>query len=117
VTIAQPIELDIPELPVSAQPEMSIDSPRIDPSFTVDIAPYSARAELTPGIVATILLMLEISPDGSVLSAEIVRSSAGEAANAAAIKYAQTTHWMPGKIDGEPRAMQASLTVILGERG
>jgi hypothetical protein len=117
VTADPPIELDIPNLPISAQPELSIDSPRIDPSLSVDIAPYTVRAGLMPGFVATILLLLEIAPDGSVLSAEIVRSTAGDAANAAAIQYAHATHWMPGKVGGEPRAMQASLTVILGERG
>jgi hypothetical protein len=50
-----------------------------------------------------------------VLSAQIVRSNADEAANAAAINYARATKWIPGSIDGEPRAMQASLTVIFGE--
>jgi hypothetical protein len=51
------------------------------------------------------------------MSAQVVRSNGGDAANAAAIQYAWATRWMPGKIGGEPRAMQASLTVILGERG
>ena len=102
--------------PIAAEPDVAIDAPRIDPTLAIDIAPYSARAELTPGLIATVLLLLEISPDGSVLSAQIVRSTAGDAANAAAIQYAHATHWMPGKVGGEPRAMQASLTVILGER-
>lgn len=113
----RPIELELPDVTIVSEPEMAIDAPRIDPGLAVDIAPYTARAELMPGIIATILLLLEIAPDGSVISAEIVRSNAGDAANAAAVQYAQATRWMPGKIGGEPRAMQASLTVILGERG
>ena len=116
VPVEHAIQLDMPELPIAAEPETSIDEPRIDPTLTVDVAFYSARAGLTPGIIATILLLLDISPDGSVTSAQIVRSNAGDAANAAAIQYAHATRWMPGKIGGEPRAMQASLTVILGER-
>jgi TonB family protein len=116
VPTAPTIQLDIPELPIMSEPEMAIDAPRIDATLAVDIRPYSARAELQSGIIATILLLLEISPEGSVLSAQIVRSNASDAANAAAIEYAHATHWMPGKIAGEPRAMQASLTVILGER-
>lgn len=117
IALEQPVELAVPELPVSSESEMTVDAPRIDPSFSVDIAYYSARANLSPGVIATILLLLEIAPDGSVVSAQIIRSSAGDAANAAAMQYAQATRWMPGKVDGEPRAMQASLTVILGERG
>ncbi len=114
--VEQAIQLEMPELPVAAEPETSIDEPRIDPILSADIAPYSARADLTPGLIATILLLLDISPDGSVTSAQVIRSNAGDAANAAAIQYAHATHWMPGKVGGEPRAMQASLTVILGER-
>jgi hypothetical protein len=116
IPVDQPLQLDTPELPIAAAPDPAVDAPRIDPALAIDVAPYSARAELTPGIIATILLLLEISPEGSVLSAQIVRSNAGDAANAAAIQYAHATHWMPGKVGGEPRAMQASLTVILGER-
>ena len=117
IPVDQLVELAIPEPPLASQPEMSIDAPRIDADLTVDIAPYATRAQLLPGMIATILMRLEIAPDGSVLSAQVIRSNGGDAANAAAIEYARATRWTPGKIGGEPRAMQASLTVILGERG
>jgi len=58
---------------------------------------------------------VQIAADGSVISAEVVRSNGDDVTNAAAIDYARTTRWIPGVIDGEPKAMQASLTVILGE--
>ena len=89
---------------------------RIDPTLAVDVAFYSARARLAPGMIATVLLLLDIAPDGSVTAAKVIRSDAGEDANLAALEYARATHWAPGMINGEPRAMQASLTVILGER-
>ena len=117
IPVDQLVELAIPEPPLASQQEISIDAPRIDPDLSVDIAPYTTRAQLLPGVIATILLRLEIAPDGSVMSAEIVRSNGGDAANAAAIEYAHATRWTPGTIGGEPSAMQASLTVILGERG
>jgi TonB family protein len=118
-------ELTTPELPVVLAPpslpadtsEPQRDMPRIDPEVRPDIASFSARAQLAPGTTATVMLTLEIAPDGSVMSAQVVRSNAGEAANEAAIDYARTTRWSPGMIDGEPHAMQASLTVILGENG
>ena len=116
--VALPIELSLPSLPVETQVQTAaIDAPKIDPAAAIDAAPYEARAELAPGTVATVILLLEIAPDGSVLSAQVVRSNSGDAANAAALDYARATRWTAGLIDGEPRAMQASLTVILGERG
>lgn len=111
-----PIEIDAPALAPDAIPTEQTESPRIDPDFQVSSAPFVSRAQLSAGEVATIILMLQIAADGSVISAEIVRSSGGEAASAAAIDYAKATRWIPGSIDGEPQAMQASLTVILGEK-
>jgi TonB family protein len=117
VPIAMPIALTPPMLPVESQAQtVTIDAPEIDPATAIDAAPYAARAELAPGTVATVILLLEIAPDGSVLSAQVVRSTSGDAANSAALDYARATRWTAGMIDGEPRAMQASLTVILGER-
>jgi hypothetical protein len=110
-------EIEMPELPPGAFPEEVFEAPRIDEAARLDIGPYSARAQLEPGTVAAVLLLLEIGADGSVLSAEVVRGLNGDAANEAAIEYARETHWIPGRVDGEPRAMQASLTVILGEMG
>lgn len=111
------IELALPELSMTSEPKTAIDAPRIDPAIAVDVAYYSARAGLAPGMIATVLLLLDIAPDGTVTSARVVRSDAGDAASGAALDYARATRWTPGMIDGEPRAMQASLTVILGERG
>lgn len=96
--------------------ELSRLPPMIDPELRVDVAAYSARALLPSGSVAAVILLLEIGPDGSVMSAQVVRSNAGEIANEAAIDYAKATRWKPGTVDGVPMAMQASLTVILGEQ-
>lgn len=111
-----PVQLPMPTLSVEAF-EPQRDAPQIDPNRRPDIASFSARAHLAPGTVATVLLMLEIAADGSVISAEVVRSNADEAATAAAVDYARSTRWTPGMIDGEPSNMQASLTVVLGENG
>jgi TonB family protein len=62
-----------------------------------------------------VLILLGIAVDGTVEDAQIVRSTGDESANAAALDYARATRWIPGNVSGEPRAMKASLTVILGE--
>jgi TonB family protein len=112
------VELEPPALEIETEADVPpIQAPKLDTEPAVDIAAYSARAELAPGVVTTVIVLLEIGPDGAVTAAQVLRSTAGEAADAAALDYARATRWTPGRIDGEPRAMQASLAVILGERG
>lgn len=110
------VKLDMPELPAIETTELSLQPPMINPNMRLDVSSYNARAGLPSGVVATVILLLEIGPDGSVMSAEVTRSNAEPNANEAALDYAKATQWMPGRVDGEPRVMQASLTVILGER-
>jgi TonB family protein len=115
---APAVELKLPALPTEREnAELSMMPPTIDPDVRLDVASYTARANLPAGVVATVILLLDVGRDGTVTAAKVVRSSATEEANEAAVDYAKATRWMPGRIDGEPRAMQASLTVILGERG
>jgi TonB family protein len=109
------VEMEPPTLPSDAILEPQVEAPRIDPDSRIRIEPFAAQAQLPPGQVATVILTLQISADGSVMSAEVVRSTGTAAVNSAAIDYARATRWIPGFIDGEARAMQASLTVILGE--
>src|SRR5262245_7460919 len=110
------VKLVMPDLTVELEDsESSLQPPMIDPEMQLDVSSYTERAGLPAGVVATVILLLEIAPDGSVMSAEVTRSNAAEQANAAAVDYAKATQWMPGRVDGQPQAMQASLTVILGE--
>lgn len=117
----EPLAIPPPELPdmsvAALIDEPALEAPKIDPFSGPDVAAYSQRAQLTAGKTATVLLMVGIGVDGAVISARVVRSNGDEAANAAALDYARATHWIPGTIDGQPRMMEASLTVILGESG
>jgi TonB family protein len=79
------------------------------------IAEFSERANLPAGKTIKVMLSMAIGADGGVISAEVISSTGDEAANEAALDYARATRWIPGTVAGEARAMQASLTVILGE--
>jgi Gram-negative bacterial TonB protein C-terminal len=109
--------LKMPTLPAEFEAtDPAMQPPTIDPEMRLDVSTYSARALLPSGAVVTVILLLEIGPDGSVMSAKLVRRAAEDAANEVALEYARNTHWLPGRVDGQPKTMQASLTVILGER-
>ena len=110
------VVLAVPDLPVDSMPEPIIEAPRIDPNHVVESAPFAGRAHLQDGAVATVILALQIAADGSVMSATVVRSDGDESVNTAAIAYARATRWIPGSIDGAAQPMEASLTVILGEK-
>lgn len=116
-SIDEPQELmEPPQLPADAFLEPQMELPRIDPDMQLVSAPFASRAQLEQGEVVTAILLLQVGADGKVISASVVRSNGDDFANEAAIDYARATRWIPGSIDGEPRAMQASLTVILGEK-
>lgn len=111
------VAIRMPTLPLDSHTmEAALQPPIIDPEMHLDVSAYSARALLPAGSVAAVILLLDIGSNGSVLSAKVTRSDASEAAKEAAVDYALATRWIPGSVDGEPTAMQASLTVILGER-
>jgi TonB family protein len=106
----------LPELLVESGATLRmLEPPRIDPTARLDLSPFTSRAQLPRGQIATVLILLGIAVDGTVEDAQIVRSTGDESANAAALDYARATRWIPGNVSGEPRAMKASLTVILGE--
>lgn len=112
------IDLPLPEQPpieVEAHAGMrGIEPPRVDPTSTLDLESYSARISLPQGQIATVVVLVDVAEDGRVTHALVVRSTGSAAANAAALEYARGLNWIPGRIAGEPRPMQASLTVTLG---
>jgi TonB family protein len=115
LAITDPLdEFEAPSFPLDAI-ELETEAPRIDPELRLDISPYSERAGLSPGSVVTVILLLQIAADGTVISAKVIRSNGDDPAVSAAIEYARATRWIPGTVDGQPSAMQASLAVILGE--
>jgi TonB family protein len=110
----------MPELPepmtLATTDESTLELPQIDPQVAPNVGEYSEQAGLADGDTAVVTLTVDVGADGAVISAQVIKSNGGEVANEAAVAYARATRWIPGKVDGVPRAMQASLTVILGER-
>jgi TonB family protein len=78
-----------------------------------DPARFSADLHLAAGQSATVVLVIEVRPDGSTGSSEISKSSGNSAADAAAIQYAQTLHWIPGTRDRRARSMRVRFPVTL----
>jgi TonB family protein len=112
------IEIAMPDsLPIAIEDPAgirSLEPPRLDSTGLPELGAYSARAALPNGQIATVVVMVEVAADGNVISAEVVRSTGNELANEVAMAYARDAKWIPGSVQGVPRPMKASLTVILG---
>lgn len=102
----------------SVQDELSavvgpVSAPHVARVQTVDLATFAGRLELPPGVALTVLLRVEVTEDGWVDSADVIRTSGNPAADAAAIDYAQELRWVPGTIDRLPKTQRVMFSVTL----
>jgi TonB family protein len=72
---------------------------------------FAAGAGLELGQAVTVVLVIEVLPDGSTGFSEVARSSGNSAADAAAIQYAQSLHWVPGTRDRRALPMRIRVPV------
>lgn len=83
---------------------------------TADPTAFALRAHLPPGRPTTVILRLEVTPEGSVGSADVVSTSNNAAADAAAVDYALELRWVPGTVDRKPVRMRIRFPVTLVAR-
>jgi TonB family protein len=88
-------------------------APRLARVQFADPASFARRAHLLPGRAVTVVLRVEVTADGTVGAADVIRSSGNRAADAAAVDYALALRWIPGTIDHQPKAVRVSLPVTL----
>jgi TonB family protein len=79
----------------------------------VDSADFARSAGLQPGQAASVVLTVEVLPDGTVGAVEIARSSGDAAVDAAAAAYARELRWIPGTREHHAEAMRINLPVTL----
>jgi len=88
-------------------------APRLARFQYVDVRDFAQRAGVRPGHPVTVVLSVQVTPDGAANSVDVVRSSGSATADAAAIDYALSLRWIPGTVDRNPRAMRVMLPVTL----
>jgi TonB family protein len=106
----------------SVQDELSaviapLSVPHLARVQSVDLAAFERRLKLPQGTALTILLRVEVTEDGWVDSADVVRTSGNVAADAAAIDYVQALRWVPGTIDHVPQRQRVTFSVMLTSAG
>lgn len=78
-----------------------------------DPTPFASGAGLAPGQSVTVVLVIEVLMDGFTGSTDVAKGSGNSAADAAAIAYARTLHWVPGTKDHRALSTLIRLPVTL----
>lgn len=91
----------------------STSAPRLSRVQPADLDSFAIQAGLQPGQVVTVVLIVEVLPDGSVGSVSVSRGTRDPAVDAAAMDYASTLRWIPGTIDHHAQSMRIRFPVTL----
>jgi TonB family protein len=88
-------------------------APQLSRFQPVSPSQFARRAGLAAGQAASVVLTVEVLPDGTVGGIELTRGSGNPAADAAAIAYARRLRWIPGTHDRQAQVMRISLPIVL----
>jgi TonB family protein len=88
-------------------------APRLTQTCTqvCDPARFAANVGLVIGQTVTVVLVIEVLADGSTGLTDVLKSSGNSAADAAAIEYAQSLHWVPGTRNHQALSMRIRFPV------
>ena len=88
-------------------------APHVARVQSVDLATFVRRLKIPQGVALTVLLRVEVTEEGWADSVDVIRTSGNEAADAAAIEYAQELRWVPGTIARSPEKQRVVFSVTL----
>ena len=79
----------------------------------VSAAAFARRAGLRQGQAASVVLTIEVLPDGTVGMIEVAKGFGDPAVDAAAVAFARSLRWIPGTRDHQAEAMHINVPVTL----
>jgi TonB family protein len=88
-------------------------APQLSRFQPVDPASFARRAGLTAGQVASVLLTVEVLPNGRTGTVEVLRGFGDPMVDAAAVAYARHLRWTPGTQNHHAQPMRINLPVAL----
>lgn len=91
----------------------SASAPQLSRFQPVDPAVFARRAGLSEGQVASLVLAVEVLPDGRTGTVWMARGSGNPAADEAAVAYVRQLRWIPGTRDHHAEVMRINLPVTL----
>lgn len=99
-------------------PEVTADAsaPRLTALQDVDGEVFARRAGLTSDVSITVVLSVEVLPDGSTGQVSVIAGSNNLRVDAQFAEYVRRLHWIPGSVHGRPTAMKIQFPVTLSVR-
>jgi TonB family protein len=88
-------------------------APQLSRFQPVDPAVFARRAGLAEKQPASLVLTIEVLPDGRTGTVWMTRGSGNPAADEAAVAYARSLRWIPGTRDHHAEPMRVSLPITL----
>ena len=88
-------------------------APQLSRFQPVDPSTFARRAGLAQGQSASLVLTVEVLPDGRVGTVEITRSTGDPKVDAAAVAYARLLRFIPGTREHRAETMRVSISVTL----
>jgi TonB family protein len=88
-------------------------APYPDPSGGVDASAFAIQAGLVPGESVTIILQVNVLPDGSAGAIALQSSSGNPSADSEAIAFARALRWIPGTLQRRAVSMLIQYAVTL----
>ncbi len=88
-------------------------APHPDPADRIDETLFALRAGLMTGESVTIVLRVDVLPDGSIGDVSVQSSSGNPAADLEALALARARRWIPGTLHQHAVAMRIQYVVTL----
>jgi TonB family protein len=104
-----------PIIRIAAEPNGAAVSvaPQWDDSSAVDVRPYAQAAGLLPGEGATVVLRIEVLPDGDIGQVVVDTSGGSAQVDAQAVQFARAQRWISGAEQGVSKSMWMRWAVRL----
>lgn len=112
-TAVQVVQFEAPEWGDISNVSAASSSPQLSRFQPVSAAVYARRAGLAPGESVTVLLVLEVLPDGRVGAVAVTRGTGEPRVDQLVIEYAQALRFTPGTQDRHAQRMRISLPITL----
>ena len=107
------IQFDDPDPDALGKVVGSASAPKLSRFQSVAIERAATLAGIPTGHSETVIVVVEVLPDGLVGGVEIAGSSGNQKADAAAVDYALQLRWIPGTRDHVPQRMRVRLPITL----
>ncbi len=107
------VRFDDPDADLVPGVTAEVSAPHPSTSQDTSAASFALRAALQPGTSVTVILSVEVLPDGSAGQVSVVAGSGNALVDAQATAYVRALRWIPGSVHRHATIMRIQFPVTL----